>query len=155
MLIVCIGIPFAIVIGLRATPDTTTAPPKVSYAELVSILLTGVTIVLAIGAVFLGALAIWGYQSIKQEAVTAAKTSADAAIQERTELVVDKAVEAAVDKAVRGQMKSIAGKIRREIKRNDQRTDDLMYPAAFSQHPTEGEPSGPVADEYPDGAQNQ
>jgi hypothetical protein len=63
---------------LQASPDT----PKVTYVELVTILLTGITVALAILAVMVGLLAIWGYASIKKESADAAKASSEQFMRE-------------------------------------------------------------------------
>lgn len=47
--------------------------PKVSYAEYTAILLTGLTIVLAVLGVTIAVVAIWGYKGIEEKVVSTTK----------------------------------------------------------------------------------
>jgi hypothetical protein len=42
------------------------AAPKMSYAEFVSILLTGIAVILAVLALFVASLAVWGYSQFRE-----------------------------------------------------------------------------------------
>ncbi len=105
LLMVCVGIP---VIGWelwRILPSTANAmPPTPSYAELVTILLTGVTAVLAALAIIVAILAVWGYKSIKEEAAAAA----DRAVKKTVETAVAKHV---ADDRIREIVKKEVSKI--------------------------------------------
>src|SRR5690242_8136979 len=52
------------------------AAPQPSYSELIATLLTGVTVSLALLAMVIAVLAVWGYRAIRDEAKDLAKSSA-------------------------------------------------------------------------------
>lgn len=139
LFVFCCGVPVAL---WEFLPRTNGPVPPISYAELVAILLTGITVVLAILAVIVGILAIWGYQSIKSEAIGAAERkvieSVGAIIDKR---LADKSIQARIEKGVSAVLNQSFGKVLTE------------YSNAFPQHPEGGDgseqPAGSVAEEYP------
>lgn len=57
--------------GVRVLPDQ-----SLEYKDFISILLTGLSVMIAIGAIFLAVLAIWSYAHFKQLTVEAAEKAA-------------------------------------------------------------------------------
>jgi hypothetical protein len=66
LIIACLSVPFAIFIVLRFSPSPVRVP-EVTYADLTSTLLVGLTIVLGVVALMIAGLAIWGYHAIRDE----------------------------------------------------------------------------------------
>jgi hypothetical protein len=138
LLIFCIGSPIALWEVLRIFPTSVPDPQQPTHSELVTILLTGVTIVLAILAVFVAGLAVWGYESIKSEAGAVAtraleKTIADAVAKRVSESAITIQIREEIEKIVRSAMER----------------EGRSYPAAFSGSQTEGATPEQVAEEYP------
>lgn|GEM_PF-4200063 len=139
LLLFCIGVPvigWALVRIVRHSPDSTA--PNPTYAELVTILLTGVTIVLAVLAAIIAILAVWGYQSIKGEAASAA----DRAVKTTVEAVVAK-------HANDDRVKAI---LRKELIRVFGATvqESAAYTEAFSADIADAQPTK-VGTDYPKG----
>ncbi len=134
-----VGSVFGLWEGWRFLPRPTVPPPPVTNADLVSILLTGVTLVLAILAIVIGGLAIWGYQSIKTEAYSVAQRAAEKAVAETITARLDEpSLQATIKKEMR----------RRVLELIPQAIEDMRYPEAFPQEATQH--PEPVADEYPE-----
>jgi hypothetical protein len=143
--IFCIGFPLALWEWYRIIPGEIANQPKATYAELVTILLTGLTVALALFAAIAGVLAIWGYSNIKKEAATVATGA------------VESTVKTAVDKHLNDE--TLGATIRRELRPivlevvREEMPPDLvagLYAAAFPQAPRTGEaPSERIAEELP------
>jgi hypothetical protein len=78
----CVSVPFAILIALRYQPHQLVSVP-VTNSELVSVLLTGLTIILGVVALVIAGLALWGYHAIRDEAKTIATRTARAETRKR------------------------------------------------------------------------
>ena len=52
--------------------------PNIEYKDLITIILTALAVLLAAVTLFVAAMAIWGYNSIRDESVKAAKKAAEA-----------------------------------------------------------------------------
>jgi len=143
--IFCIGFPVALLEWYRTVPGEIANQPKATYAELVTILLTGLTVALALFAVIAGVLAIWGYSNIKKDAATAATGA------------VESTVKTAVDKHLNDE--TLGATIRKELRpivlevfREEMSPYFVAgsYPGAFPQAPSTGEaPSERIAEELP------
>ena len=118
--------------------------PGLTYAELVTIILTGITVVLAILAIFVAGLAIWGYESIKNEAGGVAK----------------RAVEQTVAESVRSRVndESVQAMVKKELQRQLRRSvmdAAFLYPQAFTKETGEADAQPeakptPIGEEYPE-----
>jgi RsiW-degrading membrane proteinase PrsW (M82 family) len=81
LLVFCTLVPVLILLLLRLFPDSRPTQTP-SYVELITIILAGLTIVLAVLATIVAILAVWGYQSIKNEASAVAKIAMGRAIED-------------------------------------------------------------------------
>lgn len=107
-----------------------TTPPKGwEYKDLLTIILTALTALLAGLAIFIGVLAIWGYNSIRDAAERAAERAADARA-ERTARTVAETVATRVAEEVATRSAPL-----------QDRTDDLT--AALSEGTTDEQPRPP------------
>ena len=141
----CLGFPLALWEWQRIIPGTLSDQPKVTYAELVTVLLTGLTVAIALFAAIAGVLAIWGYSNIKGEAATAAKS----AVESTVKAAVDKHLnDEALGATIRKELRPIV----REVVREEMPPDLVagLYAAAFPQAPGGGEaPSERIAEQLP------
>jgi hypothetical protein len=143
LVIFCFAVPVLCWYAIRMAAGPQNGTPNPSYAELVTILLTGVTVSLAMLAIVIGSLAIWGYQGIRAEATALAKITVEST-------VTDQVARAFSDAGIKDKMEkqaelAIARALRRRV--------GMMYPAAFAERPTDGPdlPQDRIADEYPKG----
>ena len=137
LLMVCLGTPIIAWCLVRITRgDPVSNVPNPTYSELIGIILTAVTVVLAGLAIVIAILAVWGYKSIKDEAASAA----------------DRAVERRVDEAVKAHVsedameKHFTKEVRRRL--DLMLTDQGLYARAFEalgDNPQQGR----VGTEYP------
>jgi hypothetical protein len=140
-LVFCIGFPIALWEGYRFLPKSVVgAVPAPSFAEGVTIVLAALAIVLACLALFVGGLAIWGYQSIKSEAAAAAERGVQKAVDGALkEEIAKKLNEASIKRAVAREANNAAQYL------------DLQYPSAFpaADPPLQVEDKA-IATEYPE-----
>lgn len=145
LLIVCCGIPFGLWEGIRALPPNPSKMPNLSYAETVTILLTGVTVVLAALTILVGTLAVLGYEGIKTEARAVATRAVERAVEDAIRKNVDAS---AIQKSIRREI----AQVRKEIRNETATEEALLYSAAFSESTETTNTSGAaghVGDEYP------
>ena len=148
----CLSAPIALWEGYRLLPTTAGVVPALSYAELTTIVLAALTIVLAFLTLFVGGLAIWGYQSIKSEGIAAAEKSAQTA----TSSAVNEAISKQLDE---GAIKrSIEVAVRRMVRKETREAIDtsLRYAGAFALSPNDAREQGQpttehIGKEYPEG----
>ena len=141
----CLGVPLALWEGYRIVPGALADQPKVTYGELVTILLTGLTVALALFAVIAGLLAIWGYSNIKDEAASAAK----AAVESSVKAAVDRHLnDEALGATIRKELRPIAQSVIREELPSD---FSALYATAFPQAPEVGHETASerIAEELP------
>jgi len=83
----------------------------VEYKDFVSVLLTAVTIILAVLGVAIAVLAFWGYTAAQTAARTAAKDAANAYLTDPIlALTVEKAITRKMDIGLQAKMEAIAQK---------------------------------------------
>ena|SRR5665213_793520 len=110
-IVFCLGSPVALWEAYRFLPRTSGAVPTLSYAEVTTIVLAALTIVLGFLGLFVGGLAIWGYQSIKSEGIAAAEKSAEKATEEALSAAIARQFsEEAVKKLIAVQTKHVIRK---------------------------------------------
>ena len=140
---ICIGIPVAI---YRITPRQAGNGPAVTYSELVTIVLTCLTIALALFAVIVGIVAVWGYSNIKTEAGDAARSAVESTVKIA---VTERLNEEALRAIIRTELMALLPQIVREEIPQDISAAGL-YSGAFPQAPSVGEePSERIADDLP------
>jgi hypothetical protein len=139
----CIGAPVALWEGMRLIPGARADSPAVSYPELVAILLTGITVALAMLAVVIGIFAIWGYSNIKQEATTAANAAVESTVKVALERHLN---DQALGGTIRKELRPVVQEVVREV------LPDLtsgLYSAAFPQGDAGEVGSQRIAEELP------
>jgi hypothetical protein len=80
LLVLCFGVPWIGWELMRVVPGRAVETPSPTYAELIAIVLTAITVALAVLAIVIAILAVWGYQSIKGEAAMAAEKTIKATV---------------------------------------------------------------------------
>lgn len=107
-------------------------------------MLACVTIVLAVLAILVGALAVWGYQSIKTEAKGVATRAVEKAVNDA---VLKNFDESAIKRIIRKEV----ARVRHESREEEALKEALLYSAAFSTRPSEETGNeGHVGSEYPE-----
>jgi len=142
--IFCVAAPIALWEWRRILPGAIVEQPKVSYAELIAILLTGLTVAFALFAGIIGVVAVWGYSNIKEEASTAARAAVDASIK----AAMDQHNET-LGATIKEQLRPVV----RDVVREEMPPDLIagLYAAAFPQTAGTGDvPSERIAEELPD-----
>lgn len=109
LLAVCVCLP---IIGWDLTRIVRGEPnvklPNPTYAELVGIVLTAVTVVLATLAIVIAILAVWGYKGIKDEAGSVALRALDSKVEEAVKgHVTEKALDKHFEKEVRRKVAAL------------------------------------------------
>jgi hypothetical protein len=141
----CLGFPLALWEWHRIVPGSIVDSPKVTYAELVTIILTGLTVALALFASIAGVLAIWGYSNIKTEAAAAAHGAVEASVKTAVGKHLN---DEALGATIRRELRPLV----REVIREEMPPDLIagLYPAAFPQAPEEAAvPTEPIAEQLP------
>lgn len=122
----------------------------IEYKDFISIILTALAALLAILAIFIGALAIWGYTTIKQAAIDAAIPAAEAKADESAKVIAATVAQAIAETVAARTAEQI-------VARYVPATDSNAMTAALSERGTDERSAPPPDDasrslerEYPD-----
>ncbi len=139
----------------RVLPPTHGEWPKVTYAELVTIILTGLTVAFALFAAIAGVLAFWGYSNIKREAASAANAAVEAAIKSALDKHLNEAeMGATIKKELKIMLTEEIRSVRSEVRAQVKTDFAMLYAEAFPQssdaeRPARESASSRIADQFP------